>query len=84
VVSRRHLDFEPACALEEVRLAVRIALGELGLAELFTAEEPLRLAPVGDPWDERFSLDRLTEELQTLDLPEAGRVVIDGFEAPSR
>jgi len=84
VITRPPFGADPADALAEVRLAVEIALGDDGFADLFTRESPLRLIPIGNPLEERFSLQGLTAELQTLALPEGNRVVIDGFTAPLR
>jgi len=84
VITRPPFGADPADALSEVRLAIDIALGDHGFADLFTRESPLRLIPIGNPLDEQFSLDRLTAELQSLALPEGGRIVIDGLTARLR
>jgi len=80
VITRPYFSADPSDALQEVRMAVDIAFGPHGFAALFTPENPLLLIPIGDPRDERFSLEALTQELRSLLLPE--RVALDGFTAP--
>jgi len=81
VISRRHLD--GAYAREEAKVGVDIALGDHGFAARITQREPLILIPVGDANDPNFSVDQLTEELRSLAEQQGGRVIIDGFTAPS-
>jgi hypothetical protein len=82
VVSRRYHAGGPSVPLAEARLAVEIALGELGLRDCFTPASPLRLVPIADKVDPSFSLERLTEELGSLGPPDPTRVLVDGLVAP--
>jgi hypothetical protein len=84
VIARSPFGDDPTEALAEVRLAIDIAQGDHGFADLFTPATPLRLIPIGSPLDERFSLERLTSELSSSQLPAANRLLIDGFTAPLR
>jgi hypothetical protein len=77
VVSRAAFGEDYPAALEEVRLAVDLSLSDLGFADLFTLEHPLRIVALGHPQDARFAVQQLRQELTLLELPE--RVVVDGF-----
>lgn len=79
VINRRLLDFDAPYALQQVEIAVGIALGEHGFAELFTPDTPLRLVPIGA--DEQ-QVQHLAAELQPWEAAHKGRVVVDGLVAP--
>jgi hypothetical protein len=79
VISRLYFGDDFPAALDEVRLAVGLAFSDLGFADLFTHEHPLRLAAIGAPSGSGLPLDQLLHELGLLDLPERDRTVIEGF-----
>lgn len=79
VINRKLLDFDVPYALQEVEIAVGIALGEHGFGELFTPEAPLRLIPIGADLEH---MQHLAAELQPWETAHRGRVVVDGLVAP--
>jgi hypothetical protein len=79
VINRRLLDFDVPYALQQVEIAVGIALGEHGFGERFTPQTPLRLIPIGVDGNHR---KHLAAELQPWQAAHRGRVVIDGLVAP--
>ena len=78
VVSRAPFgdDFPPA--LEQVKLAVGLALSDIGFGDFFTREHPLRIVAIGHPREARFSLEQLRQELGLLELE---RTLTEGFTA---
>lgn len=80
VINRKLLDFDVPYALQQVEIAVGIALGEHGFGELFTREAPLRLIPIGA--DEEH-VRQLAAELQPWQATHQPRVVVDGLIAPT-
>lgn len=62
VVSRRYIS-DPAYAQSEVEIAVKIAHGNHGFGELFTADSPFYLVAVTDPQNGSISLGQLVKEL---------------------
>jgi len=82
VVSRPYFGDDFVAALDQVQLAVQLALSDIGFADLFTPEHPLRLVAIGHPETGKIAcptVEQLTQELGLLDLPPGNRVVIDGF-----
>ncbi len=79
VINRRLLDFDVPYALQQVEIAVGIALGEHGFGELFTANTPLRLIPIGADAEH---MRHLAAELQPWQAAHEGRVVVDRLVAP--
>lgn len=79
VVSRAHFGDDFPTALEEVRLAVELSLSDLGFADLFTPDHPLRLIAIGHPQDPRLAVQQLRQELELLELPTPERVIVEGF-----
>lgn len=81
VISRRYLDEH--YAKEDLKLSVDIAFGHHGFGkDRFTKDAPFILVVIGNPGDERFSLDQLTKEAKEVAKQYAGNVVVDGFIAP--
>jgi hypothetical protein len=91
VISRPYFGDDFPTALEQVRLAMEIALGPHGFGELFTAEHPLRLVAIGrqgtgdsdrgqgTAQKGELTVEQLIEELKLLELPAGQRIVVDGF-----
>jgi len=79
VISRLYFGEDFPAALAEAKLAVDLALSDLGFADLFTADHPLRVIAIGHPQEPRFALQQLMQELGLLELPAPERVVVEGF-----
>jgi hypothetical protein len=79
VINRRLLDFDVPYALQQVEIAVGIALGEHGFGERFAPETPLRLIPIGT---DDGHMKHLATELHPWQVAHKGRVVVDGLVAP--
>ena len=79
VINRKLLDFDVPYAMQQVEIAVGIALGEHGFGDLFTPEAPLRLIPIGA--DEKH-MRHLATELQPWQATHKSRAVVDGLIAP--
>ena len=81
VISRRYLD--EGYAKGDLKLSVDIAFGPHGFgANRFSNEAPFMLVVIGDPLDERYSLEQLTKEAKEVAMQFEGKVVVDGFVAP--
>ncbi len=80
VISRSLLDAE--YAKQELRVSINIALGEHGLGKRFIPLTPFIIVPIGNPDDDKLSLDILTQEARSIAKAFNGRVVVNGFTAP--
>jgi hypothetical protein len=79
VISRKHHNLE--YSLKETEIAIGIACGDNGFGGFFS-QEPLVIVPIGDPNNEEFSLEKMTEELAPVVAELGVNIKIDGFTAP--
>lgn len=81
VISRRWLKRD--YAKNELNLALSIALGGHGFGrDRFLNKSPLLIVPIGNPRDERFSLEALKQEIKECIGEYKNTAIIDGFTAP--
>lgn len=81
VISRRYVTAKYAS--QECAIALSIALGDHGLGTLFTPHDPLLLVAIGHPSDAPLSQQHLRSEVTSVAESHGGRVIVDGFTAPS-
>jgi hypothetical protein len=87
VISRRYLDDKSS--IDNLQLAIQIALGHHGFGKKITKDKPLMLVALGDPHDSMFDaaamqkeMDDFLKQLAEKDPQTASRVRLDVANAP--
>jgi hypothetical protein len=68
----------------ELLTAIKIAFGDHGHGDDFTAESPLLIVPIGDPAQPNLSVEAITTQIKPILAQFGDRIHLTGFTAPKR
>lgn len=76
VVSRRY-HVHASDALNEVKIAISIAMGNHGFGDLIDEHSPIHIVVIGDESNQEFSVDVLKKEVESIAGEYGGKVVVE-------